>query len=260
MPSSEPARCDAVILAGGRAEAALAQRAGTPLRALFPYQGSTFVERVFQAVRGCERVGRIAVIGPPQLRRIPGLSAADLLLQERDSLTANLFTALEALQPQGKALITASDNPLLSASAFDDFLRRAPAEAAVAYPILPHARFLEEFPGAANVPIRLRDGTWIGGGCILIEGRAVPQLRQAVEQVLTSRKSKWKMARLFGPLFVLRFALRLLTVEQVEARAAQVAGLEFRFVRDCAPQFPIDIDDTTDWDYLQEWMRRRAEK
>jgi GTP:adenosylcobinamide-phosphate guanylyltransferase len=245
-----------VILAGGRAEDALAQRAGTPLRALFPYQGSTFIERVFQAVRASERVKRIAVIGPPELRRIPGLSAADLLLEERDSITANLFYALEALQPEGKALVTASDNPLLNTPAFDDFLRRAPAEAAVAYPILPHAKFLEEFPGASNVPISLRDGAWIGGGCILIEGRAVPHLRRVVEQVLASRKSKWKMARLLGPLFVVRFALRLLTVEQVEARAVQVSGLEFRFVRDCAPQFPIDIDDTTDWDYLQDWTRR----
>jgi hypothetical protein len=115
------------------------------------------------------------------------------------------------------------------------------------------------FPGAVNVPIRLRDGAWIGGGCVLIEAGAVPQLRRAVERVLESRKSKWSMARLLGPLFVLRLALRLLTVEQVQTRASQVAGLAFRFVRDCAAQLPIDIDDVTDWDYLQDWTRRRIE-
>src|SRR5579871_5068630 len=142
---------DAVILAGGRATDAMAARTGTPLRALFPYRGKPFVQWVFEALRASDRIARIAVIGPPELAQTPGMAGADLLLRERDTIVANLFAALESLDPRGRVLITACDNPLLTTAIFDDFLARVPREAAVAYPVLRHRTFLERFPHAGKI-------------------------------------------------------------------------------------------------------------
>jgi GTP:adenosylcobinamide-phosphate guanylyltransferase len=244
---------DAVILAGGRASEEMAQRTGTPLRALFPYEGKPFVQWVYNALRASEHIERIAVIGPEELRQEAGLSSADMLLTERESITANLFGAVEELRPAGRVLITASDNPLLSTAAFDDFLTRAPEDAAVVYPVLRHRVFLERFPQAQNVPIRLKDGVWIGGGCILIQAQAVPDLRLAIERVLSARKSLPKMVRLLGARFAMRFVLKRVTAEEVERRVSEIARLPVRFVYDCDPVFPIDIDDPEDWDYLLQW-------
>lgn len=252
--------CDAVILAGGRASEEMARRTGTPLRALFPHRGRTFVEWVYDALRSSRYIARIAVIGPAALHERPGLASCDLLLPERESITANFFAAIEALEPSGRILITASDNPLLTTAAFDDFLARVPPDAAVAYPILRHETFLRRFPGATNIAIPTREGAWIGGGCILIDSRVLPALCAAVERVLAARKSKWRMVRLLGIPFALRFATRRITTREVEARASQIVGVPFRFVPDSAPEFPIDIDDPEDWDYLQRWCAQQERR
>jgi molybdopterin-guanine dinucleotide biosynthesis protein A len=249
---------DAVILAGGRATEEMVQRTGTPLRALFPYRGKPFVQWVYEALRASPHVERIAIIGPDAMRDVEGVSGADLVLAERESITANLFGAVEELRPRGRVLITACDNPLLSTAAFDDFLSRAPAEAAVAYPVLRHAAFLAGFPAAENVPIRLRDGLWIGGGCVLIQSEAVPDLRLAIERVLNARKSLAKMVRLLGPRFAARFVMKRVTAPEVEQRLTEIAKVPIRLVYDCDPVFPIDIDDPEDWDYLQQWDKRTA--
>jgi hypothetical protein len=241
---------DAVILAGGRASEEMAALTGTDRRALFPYGGKPFVQWVFQALRSCPEVDRIAVIGPPELKDHPGLSSADLILPERDSLTANLFAGIEAINPRERVLITASDNPLLTSDGFHDFLRRSPGNAGLTYPILPHARFLERFPHATNVSIRLRDGRFIGGDCVMMQADAIEPLRSAIVAMVDARKSLLKVLRLLGPGFVARFVARRLTVEDVERRVREITGVEFHFVPDCDPAFAIDIDDPVDWNYL----------
>lgn len=245
--------CDAVILAGGRAAPEMAARAGTHVRALFEWRGKPFVQWTYEALRASERVRRIAIIGPEALREVPELAGADLLLPERESITANLFGAVGALRPERAVLITACDNPLLTTAAFDDFLCRVPADAAVAYPILRHADFLARFPHATNTPIALRDGVWIGGDCAWICAEAIPKLRAGIESALAARKSVPRMLRLLGPGFAARFALKRVTVADVQQRVCAIAGLPFRFVPDCDPVFVIDIDDPVDWDYLQDW-------
>jgi GTP:adenosylcobinamide-phosphate guanylyltransferase len=243
-------KCDAVVLAGGRASAEMAALTGTPLRALFDYRGKPFVQWVYEALRDCPSVERIAIIGPEEMRDHSALRGADLLLPERESYTANLFAGVEALAPKEQVLITASDNPLLSISAFEDFLRRTPSDAALAYPYLPHTKFLERFPHATNVAIRLREGRFIGGGCVVIRSDAIEPLRSAIVAMGAARKSLLKVLRLLGPTFIARFVARRVTVAEVEQRVSRITGVTFRLVPDCDPIFAIDIDDPEDWEYL----------
>jgi CTP:molybdopterin cytidylyltransferase MocA len=245
--------CDAVILAGGRAKAEMAHKTGTNVRALFEWEGKPFVQWAYEALLGSPNVERIAIVGPPELRDVPGLAHADLLVPERDTITANLYAGVESLQPHNAVLITACDNPLLSTAAFDDFLTRIPANSAVSYPILRHEAFLRRFPGATNIPVRLRDGAWIGGDCVHIRMDSYPRLRESIERVLASRKSFVKMLGLLGYRFATRLALRRVTVDEVEQRIRDIIGVPFHFVPDSDPVFVIDIDDPVDWDYLARW-------
>jgi 2-phospho-L-lactate guanylyltransferase (CobY/MobA/RfbA family) len=233
----------------------MAERTGVPLRALIEWEGVPYVRRVLDAVRGCRRIGRIAVIGPPEIEGV--VQGADLVLRERDTIVENLFGALEELAPQGRVLVTASDNPLLTSAAFDDFLARIPSEAAIAVPVLLQKDFRARFAGADNVGVVLRDGAWIGGVAVALHAPAIPRIRKAVERVLASRKSYLRMLLLLGPLFALRMALRLATFAEVQARASAIAGVPVSFVDGCNPVFPIDIDEPEDLDYLSDWARRR---
>ncbi len=253
-----PAPFDAVILAGGRASDELARRTGTPLRALFPYKGKPFIQWVYEAVRGCRLVGRIAVVGPDELRDVPCVCEADLLVPEAESIEANLFGAIARLLPEHRILVTASDNPLLTTDAFDNLLQRCPENAAVCYPILRHQEFLRKFPRATNTAVQLKDGSWIGGGCAVIHSRSVPRLQHAIQAVLAARKDKARMIGLLGWQFALKFKMKRVTSQDVEQRLCEITGLPIRFIRDCSPLFPIDVDDPEDWIYLQRWTPARG--
>lgn len=229
------------------------RRAGTPHRALFPYKEKPFVHWVYEAVRQSALVDRIAVVGPDELADVPGVQHADILVPELDSIEANLFSALAKLLPEKRILITASDNPLLTTAAFDHLLERCPEQAAVAYPILRHEAFTRQFPKATNVAIKLRDGTWIGGGQAVIHSKSIPKLQHWIQRVLVARKDLKQMVSLLGVKFSLQFTLKRVTAQQVEDRVCEITGLPIRFVRDCSPLFPIDIDDPVDWDYLNRW-------
>jgi molybdopterin-guanine dinucleotide biosynthesis protein A len=251
--SPEERPFDAVILAGGLASPEMERRAGTPHRALFPYKDKTFIQWVYEAVRGSEFVDRIAVVGPEQLAEIPSVSGADLLVSELDSIDANLFGALAKLLPEKRVLITASDNPLLTTASFDSFLSRCPEQAAVAYPILRHETFLRKFPRATNTAIKLRDGVWIGGAQAVIHSKSIPKLQHWIRTVLAARKDLRQMVSLLGWKFAMQFSVKRITSQQVEDRICEITGLPIRFIRDCSELFPIDIDDPVDWDYLNRW-------
>lgn len=245
---------DAVILAGGAASEEMALLTGTPIRALFPFRGKPFVQWVFEALRAVPQVERIAVVGPVEhLERVPHLAGNARLVPERDTMEANLFGAIAELLPHGRVLVAACDNPLLSSDAFQDFLERCPNEAGVCYPVMEHRAFLAHFPGATNVAVRLKDGAYIGGDCVLLQSGAIPKLEYAIRQVAAARKSLFRMVSLLGWGFVVRFALKRVTSSEVEERASQVAGVPVRFVRDCNPVFALDIDDPEDWRYLVRW-------
>jgi len=247
---------DGLLLAGGRVGPEMAARTGTPVRALFPWRGRPFIDWAVQALAGCGLVGRIAVVGPPELRSTE--AAAHTLVSERDSIHANLRAGLEALAPAGRVLVAATDNPVLSAAAVADFLRRSPEDAGVAYPVLRHQTFVERFPGATNTPVRLRDSAWIGGACVLLRADSLSQIEETVRRVLDARKSLWRMVGLLGPVFAARFALRLAGSDEVERTASRIAGVAVRFVRDCDPAFAIDIDEPEDWEYLHRWAAAAA--
>ena len=243
---------DALILAGGRASEEMQALTGTSARALFPYEGKPFVQWVYEALRTSENIGRIAVVGP-------GVASSavtgedDVFVAERDTIEQNLFAGLEALNPSGRVLITASDNPLLTTAAFDDLITRAPVEAAAAYPFLKHEEFLKRFPRAENVAVTLSDGVYIGGGCVVIRADSIQALEQGIRRILAARKSKWKMVGLLGIQFAIRFQLRIATAQEVEQRCTRIAGVPVSFVPHCDPVLAIDIDDPEDYEYLRNW-------
>jgi molybdopterin-guanine dinucleotide biosynthesis protein A len=250
-------KIDAIILAGGLCSPEMSARTGTPVRALFGYQGKPFVTWVYEALRASSSIERIAVVGPEELSQTPGVCEADLLVPESETIESNLFGVLARMLPEGRILITACDNPLLTTEAFDDLISRSPENAAVCCPVLRHEAFLRHFPRAKNVGIQLRDGKFIGGGCAIIHSRSIPKLQRAILAVLAARKSKQEMIALLGWKFALRFTLKRVTTQEVEDRACAITGLPIRLIRDCSPLFPIDIDDPEDWDYLMCWKPAR---
>jgi hypothetical protein len=247
---------DAIVLAGGHAERALARLAGTDQRALIPFEGKPFIVWVLEALRGCAAVERIAVVGPEALRHTAAARLADLLVPEGHGIYDNFWAGVEALHSPGKVLVTASDNPLLTTQALEDFLTRCP-DVDICYPILRGEVFREAFPGSDNILIPLRDGKFIGASCMLFDARALPKLREAVARVFAARKSYGRMVGLLGVGFTARFLLRRVTVAEIEQRVGSLTGCHFSAVPDCDPVLAIDIDAERDLEIIRPHPRHR---
>lgn len=246
---------DAILPAAGRISGDFAVEAGTEIKALIPLGGRTVLERTLETLRVTGRVGRVVVIGAGEVASHPGARAAEVVLPPDDSGPANIFRGLEWLyQANGgrhaeRVAILTTDLPFVTPQAITDFLDAGPKEADACVPLVTRREFEARFPGAEIDYVRLRDGEWTMGCVFLVEPRALIRIRPAIERAFAARKSQLTMARLLGPLFILRFLARRLTVAHIEERCLKLFGCAGRAVRGCAPELAFDIDLPQDYRY-----------
>jgi hypothetical protein len=97
--------------------------------------------------------------------------------------------------------------------------------------------------------MRLQDGEWAIGCAFLLNVPALQKSRAHIEQAFAARKSQVAMARLLGPLFILRFVFKRLTIAHIMERCQRVLGCTGAPIRGCAPELAYDIDEVPEYRY-----------
>ena len=231
-----------------------ARRMGTDVKALLQVGGVTLLERALETLRASGRAGRIVVIGPPEVSR-HAERLADAALPETDSGAGNILRGLEWLRVANegglpeRVLVLTTDLPFITAGALTGFLDACPPEKDICVPILEREEFEVRFQRSAKRYVRLRDGDWMIGCAFLINPAAIMRNQAMVTRVFAARRSHVGMARLLGPLFILRFLTRRLTVKQIENKCLELLGCTGCAIRGCAPELGFDIDYPGDYEY-----------
>jgi GTP:adenosylcobinamide-phosphate guanylyltransferase len=230
---------DCLILAGGEASPDLVEKTGVTQRALIPFGGAPMICRVLDALRGVDSLENIAVV------------ADDVVLQTLDGvqkiaaqgrMVDNLLRGLESLSSD-EILVCTCDIPLVTAQTFEEFLSGARVKnLEAAYPIVRRAVSEKQFPGGERTYVKLRDGEFTGGNCVLLPRKILPQLREVTDTVYNARKNPLALAKLLGPGFLLRFLTRQLQVAQIEAKAATVLGCRVGAVEMQDASIAFDVD------------------
>lgn len=246
---------DAILPAGGRISGDFAREAGTEVKALIALCGRTLLERTLTTLRATGRVGRIVVIGPPEVVAHPCARAADAALPEGASGPANIVRGMEWLcdasggcYPE-RILIITTDLPFLTPQAVNGFLDACPREVDVGLPLIGRQEFAARFPGLTIKYVRLRDSEWTMGCAFLVNPTAITRNRVMIERAFAGRKSQIAMVRLLGPLFIVRFVTRRLTIGHIQERCLQLLGCTGAAVRGCSPELALDIDLPQDYHY-----------
>jgi hypothetical protein len=251
---------DAVLPAGGRVEDE--QTSETFLKALLPLGPDTILERTLKTLRATGRVRRIAVVGPSEIARYTD-GLADVVLPDTASGAGNILSGIEWMRdtPRGadadRVLILATDLPFLTAEAITGFLDACPPDREVCVPVLNRQEFETRFARAASRYVRLRDGEWMIGCASLISYQAVARNRAAIERAFAVRRSHLGMARLLGPLFLLRFLTGRLALKHVEAKCLRILGCSGLGIRGCPPELGFDIDYVGDYRAVIARLGRR---
>ena len=223
--AAERALTTAVVLAGGPPDALAATQAGAANKAFVRVGGVALVSRTLRALRESNAVGRIIVVAPQATHADPALALADETRSDGAKIRVSLRNGLAGLDPNADVLVSASDLPVLTGEAVDDFVARAvDRNCDIGYGCLEKRVHLAAFPQVPHTWVRLREGTYCGGGLISIKPRVLPKLEQFIEKLGAARKSPLRLARLFGIDMLVKFALGRLSITNAEARASALLG------------------------------------
>ncbi len=257
---------DVVVLAGGTEKGELAAQTGVAHRPLLEVAGKPLVHHVLTALNGSPRVDRVALVGPD-----PVLHAADELMVDcrvtaGEEFVDNLTSGVESLSCEHSCgddhvLIVTGDLPLITSAAITDFVdHAASSHAEVAYPIIPRESSERMFPGGRRTYVRLTDGTFTGGNAVVVTRAFVERSQELLGRLYSYRKSPLKLARLFGPGFILGLIFGRLSIGGLEQRASGI--VEARgWRRSCASMRSSGstwIRSKT-WSSLRRGLRKRDE-
>lgn len=250
---------DAVVLAGGPMDAVAQQQPDAPNKAFVEIDGVTLVARVLSALRRSHAIGRIAVVAPPAAGKRSELAAADELRPDGIRITESLRNGLAGFAPDRAVLVVASDLPVLTPVAVDDFVERAERlDADVIYGCVEKRAHLGRFAKVPHTWARLRDGTFCGGGIFAIKPRVLPRLERFIEQLGAARKHPFRLASLFGWDVLARFAIGRLTIAQAEQRATGILGAPVRALVSGYPETAVNVDRVSDIALAEELVKESA--
>ncbi|GAC1499169.1 MAG: hypothetical protein NVS1B2_22750 [Vulcanimicrobiaceae bacterium] len=237
----------AVVLAGGPPDEVSALAPGAPNKAFVPIAGIALVARTIAALRSSPSVGRIVVVAPPGTHGSAALADADECRPDGATMTESLRSGLVRFAPDDLVVIAASDLPILSRAAVDDFVARARTrDADIAYACVERGTHLAAYPTMPHTWARLRDGTYCGGGLVAMRPRALEPLSLFLDRLGAARKAPWRLAAIFGIPTLARYAVGRLTVSGAERRASALVGVPVAAVVSRYAEIAVNVDRASD--------------
>jgi hypothetical protein len=241
----------AVITAGGLVDGEFADAIGTRVKALAPFGprplGSrTLLDVVLDACVGAGIAGT-AVIGGGEVRaHLGGRDGVRVIDAALDGAT-NVLRALDAW-PNERFIYLTSDLPFASAAAVSALIARSEAYA-LTMALAGVEAYEARFPGAPAHSVALGGERVANGNAFVIAPAAVEPARAFATKLFDARKSLPRLALLLGPALCLRFAMKRLTIADLEAYGSRRLGVPVGALRDCDPGLCYDVDSLDDYRY-----------
>lgn len=252
----------AAILAGGDATDKVAQAAGVACKALAEIEGRPLVSYVAEALAQAETVGAVvAVEGPTAALSQAGEPAGVPVVTAGGAGFVDTMLAAAQAHPDAELILLATgDLPLLRPEGVDDFVRSCQgSRAEVSYPLVREDEFDRAFPGRHKFAAPLREGRFIGTNVVLVTRRFILEEGPVIASTFARRKSILGMCSMFGWGFVLRLALRRLSVADLERRASAMLGTELQAMPVSRPEIAFDVDTVADLELARHYLGRRPE-
>lgn len=256
----------AVVLAGERPTgSALSQALGLPASVLVDVAGTPSLQRVLEAIVGANQAEAGLVCGPAAavyhghegLRHMVE-GRGFQWLAPAPGPCASATRAIEALR-RFPVLLTTGDHALLTSGMIDAFCTAALATSGdAAVGLVPHALVQAAFPESRRTVLRFRDGAFCGSNLFaILNARGLHALRfwQAVE---ADRKRPWKLAQNLGPVFLLRYLARQVSLADALKRLSGLCGCTVTCVQIDSPRAAVDVDTLADRDLADRIIRSQG--
>ena len=242
---------NAVILAGGKNNAAMQAVTGVENRALTPLGDRAMLDYVIAALRRAPGIGEIFVVGDvPSGEGYTQAAGGQTLIE-------NLLAGLRAAQSGGEAervLVGTSDIPFLTPESVEDFVRQgrtSGADLCCSYVSL--AQCLQKYPDMKRTAIKMREGRFTLGNLMLVNPLPLLAHPEIIQQAYAARKSPVQVARLLGLGLLGRLLLAqtlspaLLPVTALEQAVSRLlGGVRVSAILSAYPEIGTDVDKPED--------------
>jgi len=115
------------------------------------------------------------------------------------------------------------------------------------------------YPSTTRTYLRFRDGGYSGANLFAFRSQQAHRAAEFWVKAESFRKQPWKLARAFGPMTLLLFALRRLRFEAALERASRAIGCRIRAVLLPFAEAAIDVDRPSDLALAEEILSARGE-
>lgn len=255
---------DVIIPAGGKLPSSLVKLSGVDRKPFLKITDQTILESTFAALRGCDFVRRIVIIGPDEVLRHEACARADDRIPEGKSGPENIFRGLDWLMkqpdPPEYVMIVTADLPFITSETLRTFVNLCPQGKDFCVPLISKEEFEEMFPQASATFVGLRDGTWTAGCAYLATASGLKKAIHHIEGLFQQRKSKLGMAKLLGYKFVWDLLFHKLVVADIEAKVRELLQCEGVAVPGSPAELAYDIDDTEDYYYGVTYTKTHASR
>jgi len=242
--SQECGQVDAVILAGGSAEALDPQCAA---KGLFPVAGRPLVAWVASALHEASSIRKIAAVVPTGEDLGDWTELVDAVVVHDGSFSENLGAGIGALPKDLMLVGVTGDIPALTPAAIDDLVAQTLArKVGVSYPLISDTDMMEQFPGSVRTFFKLKSGRYTGGNAMLGDPRLYPRLHDLTQQLFETRKSPIKMLQLIGLPFVIKLIAGRLDPRDVEEKLSKLTGAPCAAIYMHYASIGADVDKPAD--------------
>ncbi|HHW73086.1 MAG TPA: NTP transferase domain-containing protein [Firmicutes bacterium] len=244
-------KVDAIVLAGAPNKGPLQEVDAAKWEAAIPIHDKMMVSYVVEALQDSEYIAKTVVVGPTEIKGAlpPGVT----FVQSGNSLTENIFLAMDHLEKQNNVLMVTCDIPLVHAEAIDDFLERcAELPGDVYYPLISKEANQQAYPGSQRTYFTLKEGCFTGGNVLLASPQAILNSRWVMDDVISQRKKPWMLVRMLGFMFIIKFLTKRLSMGELEKRASSILGYKGVFIITPYPELGTDVDKPSDLELVRK--------
>lgn len=249
---------DALVLAGGLNHGPLRRYSNARYEALIPIGKKSMVEYVVDALCESERVDRIVVVGP--VRELGGrfVNKKIRVVEARESIVDNVMQGLAYLPGTSRVLVVTSDIPLLNSRAVDNFLAQCDEEDVdLFYPVVPREAVEKRYARSKRTYVNLKEGVFTGGNVFLLNPAVVLRCLPKGQELVNARKSPLKLCRLVGLMFLVKYLLRSVTLEEAQRKVSRLLGIRGKVVISTDPELGLDVDKPSDLDLVNKKLIAR---
>lgn len=242
---------DALVLAGSVNNRQLKNLCPEPYEALIKIGSMPMVLYVIRALRSNSEVGRIVVVGPPEIK---GELPPDVIWLESGLTMMENIKRGNALM-DSHYLVVSSDIPLLTADSVSGFLALCKElKDDFYYPLISREVVEKAFPGAQRTYVSFREGVFTGGNLFLVNPQVVEQCLVIGQELVDLRKQVIALARRVGLPLMIKLLLRVLTLQEAQEKASQMFNIRGRAIICPYPEVGMDIDKPADMEIICQAM------